>query len=418
MRNPLSEWGELVGDALGEIRVHKLRSLLTLSGVVFGAASIVAMVSLAGGLRTMAYVDLKNMGLPRSVVPYNRSPSADMKRAVERQYTGLRLGDLDALRGIRGVESVQGLTGGDDMLVVGPGGRRSVPVIGADAGYTELRKYDVVAGRSLRPLDILNHAPVAVVGSELVRDLFGGSPPVGQTITLNGTRFRVVGVVTPVVLTFVPADFSFTARRIYVPYTWVSRYARAPGEVDRVLLTARTEDSVGPMLAATERLLQLRHGVTDFEVENEAADVRSDLAMADNILGGWNTVMFAIAGITMLVGGLGLFSVLLISVRERVREIGIRKALGADDGAILRLFLAESMTLAGLGALLGVGGGIGLILVTKAIGASFGKQFDIPVNLPAVISAVGFALLTGLVFGWYPARRAARLDPIEAISEV
>jgi len=418
VRNPLSEWGELVGDALGEIRVHKLRSLLTLSGVVFGAASIVAMVSLAGGLRTMAYVDLKNMGLPRSVVPYNRSPSADMKRAVERQYTGLRLGDLDALRGIRGVESVQGLTGGDDMLVVGPGGRRSVPVIGADAGYTELRKYDVVAGRSLRPLDILNHAPVAVVGSELVRDLFGGSPPVGQTITLNGTRFRVVGVVTPVVLTFVPADFSFTARRIYVPYTWVSRYARAPGEVDRVLLTARTEDSVGPMLAATERLLQLRHGVTDFEVENEAADVRSDLAMADNILGGWNTVMFAIAGITMLVGGLGLFSVLLISVRERVREIGIRKALGADDGAILRLFLAESMTLAGLGALLGVGGGIGLILVTKAIGASFGKQFDIPVNLPAVISAVGFALLTGLVFGWYPARRAAKLDPIEAISEV
>ena len=418
MRNPLSEWGELVGDALGEIRVHKLRSLLTLSGVVFGAASIVAMVSLAGGLRTMAYVDLKNMGLPRSVVPYNRSPSADMKRAVERQYTGLRLADLDALRGIRGVESVQGLTGGDDMLVVGPGGRRSVPVIGADAGYTELRKYDVVAGRSLRPLDILNHAPVAVVGSELVRDLFGGSPPVGQTITLNGTRFRVVGVVTPVVLTFVPADFSFTARRIYVPYTWVSRYARAPGEVDQVLLTARTEDSVGPMLAATERLLQLRHGVTDFEVENEAADVRSDLAMADNILGGWNTVMFAIAGITMLVGGLGLFSVLLISVRERVREIGIRKALGADDGAILRLFLAESMTLAGLGALLGVGGGIGLILVTKAIGASFGKQFDIPVNLPAVISAVGFALLTGLVFGWYPARRAAKLDPIEAISEV
>ena len=242
MRNPLPEWGELVGDALGEIRVHKLRSLLTLSGVVFGAASIVAMVSLAGGLRTMAYVDLKNMGLPRSVVPYNRSPSADMKRAVERQYTGLRLGDLDALRGIRGVESVQGLTGGDDMLVVGPGGRRSVPVIGADAGYTELRKYDVVAGRSLRPLDILNHAPVAVVGSELVRDLFGGSPPVGQTITLNGTRFRVVGVVTPVVLTFVPADFSFTARRIYVPYTWVSRYARAPGEVDQVLLTARTED--------------------------------------------------------------------------------------------------------------------------------------------------------------------------------
>ncbi|MGQ0702440.1 MAG: ABC transporter permease, partial [Gemmatimonadales bacterium] len=415
MPNPLSEWIELVGDALREIRVHKPRSLLTLSGVVFGSASIVAMVSLAGGLKNMAYLDLKNMGLPRSVRPLNRPPTADQKTAAERRYTGLRLADLEALRALPGVESVQGFAVAGDMLAVGPKGRLNVPVFGVDAGFTELRKYDVLVGRSLRPLDIQNHARVAVVGSELLPDLFGAAPPVGQTITLNGTRFRVAGVVTPVVLTFVPADFSFTARRIYIPYTWVSRYQREPGRVDQVLLTAPTEEGVGPMLAATQRALRIRHGgVLDFEVENEAAEVRSDLAMADNILGGWNTVMFAIAGITLLVGGLGLFSVLLISVRERVREIGIRKAIGADDGAILRLFLAESLTLAGLGALLGVGGGVGLIFITKAIGASFGKQFEIPVNLPAVISAIGFALLTGLVFGWYPARRAAKLDPIEA----
>ncbi len=418
MRNPLPEWLELVGDALREVRGHKLRSLLTLSGIVFGSASIVAMVSLAGGLKEMAYVDLRNMGLPRSFTPWNRPPTDDMKTAADRQYTGLRLADVAALEDLPGVERVQGLNSFERMLVQGPRGRREVPIAGVDAGYTEMRKYDIVAGRSLRPLDIRNHARVAVVGSELLADLFGTVPPVGQPITLNGTRFTVVGVVAPVQLTFVPADFSFTARRIYVPYTWVSRYLREPGRVDGVVITAETEAGVGPAIRAAETMLRGRHGgVTDFEIENDAADVQSDLRMADDILGGWNTVMFAIAGITLGVGGLGLFSVLLISVRERVREIGIRKALGADDPDILRLFLAESLTLAGLGAILGVGGGIGLIVVTKLIGASFGKDFTIPVNIPAVGLAIGFSLLAGLVFGWYPARRASRLDPIEAISE-
>ncbi len=419
MPERLRDWLELIVDALREIRAHKLRSMLTLSGVVFGAASIVAMVSLAGGIKEMAYADLRAMGLPRSFTVQDRTPPPDARRAAARQFTGLRLADLDALRTLPGVETVHGFNGSDRMLVSGPAGRLDLPVQGVDAGYTELRHYATVAGRSLRPLDVLHHARVAVVGSEVVRELFGAAAPVGQAITLNGTRFLVVGVVEPVRFDFIPADFSFTARRVYVPYTYLSRYARTPGRLDAALVTVRPDASVGQVLRAGTALLRTRHGnANDVEIENDAAEVLSDLAMADDILGGWNTVMFAIAGITLLVGGLGLFSVLLISVRERVREIGIRKALGADDGDILRLFLAESFTLAAIGALLGIGGGSGLIMVTKLIGAQFGKQFVIPVNLPAVGLALAFALLAGLVFGWYPARRAAKLDPIQAISEV
>lgn len=140
--------------------------------------------------------------------------------------------------------------------------------------------------------------------------------------------------------------------------------------------------------------------------------------MADGILGGWNAVMYAIAGVTLIVGGIGLFSVLLISVRERVREIGIRKALGADDRDIRRLFLAESLTLAFLGSVTGIAGGAGLILITELISRQFGRDFTIAVHPPGVVLAVVFALLVGLLFGWYPARRAARLDPIEAIGGV
>ena len=140
--------------------------------------------------------------------------------------------------------------------------------------------------------------------------------------------------------------------------------------------------------------------------------------MADGVLGGWNVVLFTIAGVTLVVGGIGLFSVLLISVRERVREIGIRAAIGADDRSIRRLFLAESLTLAFLGAMIGLGGGTGLIKVTETVANQFGKNFVIPVNLPGAVMAILFAMIIGLVFGWYPASRAAKLDPIEAIREL
>ena len=415
----MREWLELATDALREIRGHKLRSLLTLSGIVFGTASVVSMTSLASAMQTLVYDDLMSMGFPQSFTASDRGPRSDARTAAGLRHTGLRLTDLEALRAVPGVASVHGRNFGREYVVNAPADRRRVRIDGVDAGYLELRNYRMVAGRSLRPLDIANRARVGVVGSEVVRDLFGSADPIGQTITIDGVRFLVVGVVAPIEFDIVPADFSFVARRIYVPYTYLTRYYAGAGRVDQALVTATTAAEFGNVLRRGVTLLRQRHGGTeDFEIDNEAADVLSDLAMADNILGGWNAVMFTIAGVTLVVGGIGLFSVLLISVRERVREIGIRKALGADDGAILRLFLVESLTLAFLGAVTGIGGGAGLTVITEVIGRQFGKPFAIPVNVPGVFLAVIFALLVGVLFGWYPARRAAKLDPIEAISGV
>jgi putative ABC transport system permease protein len=408
---------ELFGDAIRQILAHPLRSLLTLSGIVFGAASLVSLTSIAVGMKEMAYRDLESIGFPRSINLEDRGPPGDADRAMDRRHPGLRISDAEAIAALPGVESAMPRVWAGPLLVAGPVGRRSMPVEGIDAGYLTFRNNRVVAGREIRHLDVANVSRVAVLGEEVVADLFGSASPLGRTITVDGTRFTVIGVVAPQAFEMAPIDFSWISRRMYVPWSWAQRYYRPPARIDEVLVTAVPDGDIGTLIRRSELLIRQRHqGASDFFIDNEAADVLSDLAMADGVLGGWNSVMYVISMVTILVGGIGLFSVLLISVRERVREIGIMKALGADDGHIRRLFLAESLTLAVTGAVGGIGAGRGLIVLTKWIGTQFGRIFEIPLHWPGVAFALGFALMVGLLFGWYPARRAARLDPVEAMS--
>ena len=409
---------ELARDAVREIGAHQVRSVLTLSGIVFGCASVVAMTSLAAAVKTMAYEELQRMGLPRSFSLYDGSDRSDSRRAADLMHPGLKAADLEALRRVPGVESVYGNVAGQDMIVATPLGQRRLQVRGVDAGYLEQRNWPVIQGRTLVPLDIIGRSRVAVVGSALVEDLFGSANPVGRILTIDGVRFTVVGVNAPLPLEFIPADFSFTARRIYIPYTYLSRYQMGEGRVGSVTVTVAAGADFPSTMQSGRAALRQRHGVEDFNLRNDAAEVAENLALADNVLKGWNGVLFTIAGVTMIVGGIGLFSVLLISVRERVREIGIRKALGADDEEIKALFLAEALTLAASGALVGIAGGAGLIFVTQQIAQQFGRNFTIPINVPGVAMSVFFAVVVGLLFGWYPARRASRFNPIEAIYEV
>ena len=415
----IATWGELSLEALREVWSHKIRSLLTLFGIVFGAASVVSLTSLAASLKDMAYRELTQMGMPATVSFSDRPPRADVTRAADLRYAGLTLADVEALRTRPDLDGVYGHNFSRQLLVTTTADQRVVPVEGVDAGYLTFRRYRITRGRELVPLDIRQAARVVVLGEELVEPFFGAADPIGRTLRIEGLAFTVVGVLAPFELELVPADFSFLARRVYIPYTYITRYVNGARRVHNVLVKVADDVDFASSLAGTRAFLRDRHrGADDLEVENEAADLAEDLAMADGILQGWNIVLFTIAAITLVVGGIGLFSVLLIAVRERVREIGIRMALGADDRDIRRLFLSESVVLALLGALLGIAGGAGLVKVTEAIAQSFGKHFVIGISFPGTVLAIGFAAVVGVLFGWYPASRAARLNPVEAIREL
>jgi putative ABC transport system permease protein len=410
---------ELGLDALREVRGHKLRSILTLSGIVFGTASVVSLTSLTEAIKLVATDEMTRIGMPRSYTLIDQEPPSDARTAAALRFQGLQLDDVEALRTAQGVDRAFARTWGGSQLVTTARDQRTVPVDGIDVGYLAFRNWPIVAGRELAPLDVRNAARVAVVGTELVEPFFGTASPVGQTLEINGIPFQVVGVVAPVEINFIPAEITFMARRVYIPYTYISRYFLGQSRVHTVVVHAGPEHDFASAMQAGETLLRSRHrGANDFRIENEDADLLEQLAMVDEILLGWNAVLFSIAGITLLVGGIGLFSVLLISVRERVREIGIRQALGADDRDIRRLFLAESLTLALLGGAVGIVGGVVLIAATESIAQAFGRDLAIALHVPGTILAAVFALVVGLLFGWYPASRAARLNPIEAIREL
>lgn len=406
---------ELLLDGLRAIRAHKLRSLLTLTGIVFGVAAVVSMFSLVAGIKHLVMEDFDRMGLKESFSFRQARASGDS--AWQRASKGLVLGEAEVLAQASGV--VVG-TAGYVRDEVGRGLRepRMFPVFGVGPHYLDQWRLQVVAGRGLTELDVRNFQRVAVVGEKAAEELFGRRDPVGLEFRLGGHRYMVVGVVRAVRFQLIPTDWTWIERRIHVPVsTLVSHYDPAD-HITFVRLTARSYEDVGPTLRDAESILLRQHrGVRDFEIENDAAEYGENVALVNTIMKGWNIVLGAIAIISLLVGGTGLFGILQIAVRERVREIGIRKAVGADDSDIRREFLVESLTLAAAGGLMGILLGTGVIVLAEVVASQFGRAWDIPISVPGAVIGFVFSIAVGLGFGLYPATKAARLDPVEAIRE-
>jgi putative ABC transport system permease protein len=388
-------------SAFSTIAAQKGRSALTTLGVIIGVASVVLLISLAQG--ASRYVGNSFSGLGTNLVqamPGHRETSGGP--GVSSTKNKLTLRDAEAVkRRVTAFESSSGIVQGAATLRY-EGRARDVTVMGLEEPYLAMREFEIAQGRGITDEDVSLHRRGVILGQTIQRELFGNANPLGQKITLSGTEFRVIGMTKPRGSTF-SIDFDDVA---FIPVT----SAMDLFEVDSLLaITGKTRNAAQVPLAKeqlTDALISL-HGEEDFTIFSPD----DMLEVLDKITGAMTALLAAIASISLVVGGIGIMNIMLVSVVERTREIGVRRALGASKNEILLQFLLESVAVSLLGGIIGLllGGGIAAA-IRYAV-----PELPVQLSPTLVFVAVGFSATIGVLSGVIPAVRAARLDPVEAL---
>jgi len=404
--------GEAVRTTLVEVWAHKLRSFLTLIGVILGTMAVVLMVSLIEAVKVEIWSGIDSLGLRGVMFVSQAPPASDLDAQRAHLSEGLRWSDAEAL--VRGSDQIEAAAPAayTQQVVAWGDESRSVRITGTVPEYAVVFDRRAAEGRWITPLDVEREHRVAVVGHVLAEELFGTADGVGQWIRVGDHRFEVVGIGERVGNDMISDGWSRREMRgVTIPLTTLQSAFGGGERVPTVVVKASSTEGLQSLFNHLENSLWRRHNrVEDFEVENVAAEIVEAERQIDEQMKGWTVVLFAISGISLVVGGVGIFSVLQISLAERLYEIGLRKSIGATDRDVLVQFLVESVFLSTLGAAFGLA--LGVILC-----AVFGPFFEagLPVSSFAVGLAVAFAIGIGLVAGLYPSLRAARLEPVEAL---
>lgn len=378
--------------AIKSILSNKLRSLLTMLGIIIGVTAVIALVSLGQGATKNVEEQIQSLGtnlLTVNIFGRGSSSTLSYENAV-------------SLREIEGAQYVAPVKSQNAAVKYGNTSEQ-FSVLGTNADYLLVRDYRLAGGRFLAQLDLDFNQKVAVIGSETSAGLFGNSNPIGEYVLINGTRYKVVGLLEEKGSSASGANDDV----VLIPLTSAERLFQSIG-VGTVYVQAASAEVIDSVVPALEKELSsmFRGNTNSYRVFNQAEmleTVSSVSAMMSLALGG-------IAGISLLVGGIGIMNIMLVSVTERTREIGIRKAIGAKKRDILTQFLIESIVLSGLGGLLGVALGIGIATLASNL---FGMSIVLSSQIVGI--AFSFSVIIGILFGMFPANKAASLKPIEAL---
>ncbi len=398
---------ESVKMATNTLLANKLRSSLTMLGIIIGNASVIAMVGIGQGAQKYVTGQLESLGTNvLFVVPGNR----DAQRTTMNLPKTLVLEDAQAIATqVPTVAKVAPQLHSRELVSYRNKNTYSL-IVGTNPDYTVVRNFDTARGRFLNNLDLKRSNNVATLGSDLANRLFGNQNPVGQQIRIKNVSFSVIGVME----SKGSALGTNYDDSVYIPVTTMASRIIGKNSPYGVNLTfisvsAKNDASVEAAQFQIRNLLRLRHKIIredDFSVQSQ----KDVLQIAGTVTGALTLMLAAIAGISLLVGGIGVMNIMLVSVTERTQEIGLRKALGATQQDILIQFLIEAVMLSAAGGLLGTGLGVGGVLL---IGAT--TPFQAGVSSVAIALAVGISGGIGVIFGVVPARRAAQLDPIVAL---
>jgi putative ABC transport system permease protein len=392
--------------ALKALNRNKMRTALTMLGMIIGVGAVITMVAIGKGAQTTIEEQVKAAGTNMININAGNFSSGGV-RMGQGNSTTLMPEDAEALRAVPGVQYVAAGANTRSQVVAG-NQNWSTQVQGTDVDLPLIRSWPTKYGSFFTPQDVSGAAKVAVLGTVVSDTLFGPDiDPTGEMIRLKTQPFKVIGVMGNKGQSAMGQDQDDT---IFVPYTTVIKKLQGQQHIQNITVSAATPDTA-PVAAAITETLRVRHKLMpgdpdDFMVRTleEMASVRSETART------MGTLLAAIAGVSLLVGGIGIMNIMLVSVTERTREIGLRMAIGARGKDVLLQFLVEAVVLSLFGGIIGIGFGFGLAAAAE-------KFLQWPTAIPpnAIAMAFGFAAATGVFFGFYPARKAARLDPIEAL---
>jgi putative ABC transport system permease protein len=390
--------------ALRALRRNKLRSMLTALGIIIGVAAVIAMVGIGNGAKSQVEAQVASLG--RNIVTvFPGSFSSGGARGGWGSSSTLTVEDAEAIaREVSGVSAVSPEVR-DRNQVLANGLNWNTQILGESPDYLSIRAWDLSDGAMFTEADVKAATKVCVIGSTVAKQLFPETDPIGQTLRIRNIPFRILGVLESKGFNFFGSDQDDA---VIVPYTTHMRRINRRTTVSTILIEAASSEEMQAVQEDATALLQQRRGgrEPDFTVRNQlelAQTATATTRVMTSLLG-------AIAGVSLLVGGIGIMNIMLVSVTERTREIGIRLAIGAHDRDIRVQFLIEAMVLSSLGGIIGVGLGIGISQTLANV-----NGWPVLVSTNAILMAVGFSALVGVVFGFYPAHKAAKLDPIEAL---
>ncbi len=403
---------DAVISAFDALRLHKMRSALTMLGIVIGVAAVIAMMAVGGGAREQVVAQIKSLGANLLVVIPGNITQGGVRLGTGAAST---LTDDDAAAIAREVPSIQVtapyMRGG--AQIVAGGMNWATSVFGIDLGWFEAREWDVGRGRAFEPEEIARGAQVALVGETVVRTLFGDLDPIGEEIRVRNVPFRIIGIMSKKGQSAIGQDqddvvfLPLNAARQRV----LGRNMANARSIGAMYVKVREGESLADAEIEVKALLRQRHRLQpnqedDFSIRNLAEIAATREASARTLA----VLLAAVAGVSLAVGGIGIMNIMLVSVTERTREIGLRLAIGARRHDILRQFLIEAAGLSALGGAVGVAIGMGAAyFIAKAAG------WPLLIEPASILLSVLFSALVGVFFGWYPALRASRLDPIEAL---
>ena len=401
-------FGEIFSVALDALRVNKLRSLLTMLGIIIGVAAVIAMLALGSGAQEAVNSRIASLGTTLVTVTPGQVFTGGVASATDRAR--LEVEDAEALRDRGTVFTEVQPEMGRQLQVQYLNANTSTQVTGTTPNYPEVRRYTLAAGRMFDEGDDAGRKRVAVLGATAAANLGAATPEaiVGQQIRISGIQFGVIGVFAP---KGGATGFNDPDDQVVIPLSTGRFRVFGTPNLRSINVLAPSEDAIPQTMAEIQRILRREHRLPvgrpdDFQIRNQA-DFLNTLGETTQV---FTYLLAGIAAVSLLVGGIGIMNIMLVSVTERTREVGIRKALGATRRTVLMQFLIEAVVLCLLGGLVGVGLGVGIAFVLRTVLA-----WSTAVSLASIILAFVFSAAVGIIFGVWPARRAASLDPIVAL---